>query len=174
VDGGVHRLLIVTGFVALASLTGGGRAAADPLWQAEVRAGYGIAMGGSGARMSTRPSPVTLAAIAAVATSVEPPLSGYGGLLVEALDRNSVGSVFGIKWTPHDSRLRLAGGGTWLIAPYMLFGATASVGACARWKPRIAVCGDIQLTAYFAGDDLADGRSVTQAQLAVGLVFDAL
>lgn len=170
----MQRSLIVTGVVALASPTAGGRAAADPLWQAEVRAGYGIAIGGSGARMSTRASPVTLAAIAAIATSVEPPLSGYGGLLVEALDRNSVGSVFGIKWAPHDSRLRLSGGGTWLLAPYMLFGATASVGACMRWKPRIGVCGDLQLTAYFAGDDLADGRSVTQVQLGAGLVFDAM
>jgi len=145
-----------------------------PLWQAEVRAGYGVAMGGSGSRMSTRPTPLTLAAIASFAFNEEPLLYGYGGLLVETLDRNAVGAVFGVRFSPQGSRLRLSGGGTWMVAPATLFGATASGGACMRWKPRIGLCGDVQLTAFFAGSDLADGRAITQAQLVVGMVFDAL
>ena len=36
------------------------------------------------------------------------------------------------------------------------------------------VSGDLQLTAFIAGSDLADDRPVTQAQLVAGLVFDAL
>jgi len=145
-----------------------------PLWQAEVRAGYGVAVGGSGSRMSTRATPLTLAAIASFAFNEEPRLYGYGGLLIETLDRNAAGATFGVRFSPRGSRLRLSGGGTWMVAPYMLFGATASGGACMRWKPSIGLCGDVQLTAFFAGNDLADGRAVTQAQLVVGMVFDAL
>ena len=144
-----------------------------PLWQAEVRAGYGLAMGGSGIRMSRRATPLSLAAIGAFAFNEEPLLYGYGGLIVETLDRNAAGAVFGVRFSPKDSRLRLSGGGTWMVAPSMLFGATASAGACVRWKPRIGLCGDVQLTAFFAGGDLADGRAITQVQLVVGMVFDA-
>lgn len=147
---------------------------ADPLWQAEVRAGYGIAVGGSGDRMSTRPTPLTLSAVAAFAFNAEPPLMGYGGLLVETLDRNAVGSTFGVRIALPGSKLRLSGGGVWMFAPFMLLGATASGGTCKQMKPRLAVCGDLQLTAYFAGDDLAPGRTVTEAQLVFGVVFDAM
>lgn len=163
----------VTALAALAVLAGA-PAAADPLYQAEIRAGYGIAVGGSGAAMSTRATPVTLAAIAAFAFNEQPPLFGYAGLLVETLDRNSAGAVFGVRYTPPQSRLRLAAGGAWVVAPYMLFGASASGGLCMRWKPRIGVCGDLQVISYFAGSDLADGRAVTQAQLVAGMVFDVL
>jgi len=148
-------------------------AAADPLWQAELRAGYGIAVSGSGAGMSKRATPLTLSAIASWAFNDEPPLFGYAGLLVETLDRNAVGSVFGVRLSPRGSRLRLTGGGAWLVAPYTLWGATTSAGACMRALSR-TVCGDLQLTAYFAGSDLAEGHSVTQAQLVFGVVFDAM
>jgi len=149
-------------------------AAAEPLWQAEIRAGYGVATGGSGARMSTRKTPLTLAAIAAFAFNEEPLLYGYGGLLVETLDRNEAGATFGIRYSPRGSRVRLSGGGTWMVAPESLFGATASGGVCMKWKPSIGLCGDVQLTAFIAGSDLAAGRAVTQAQLVAGMVFDAL
>ena len=149
-------------------------AMAEPLWQAELRLGYGIAVGGNGARMSTRPTPLTIAADVLFAFNEDPPLWGYGGLVVETLDRNSVGTVFGVQLRPHDSRLRFTGGGVWLVAPYMLFGATASGGACMHATRLLNVCGDVQLTAYVAGNDLADGRTVTQAQFMLGMVFDAL
>ncbi|HET7499841.1 MAG TPA: hypothetical protein VFK02_02530 [Kofleriaceae bacterium] len=167
----MHRLAVPS-LAALAIVSAAGPVAADPLWQAEVRAGYGIAAGGSGAAMSTRPSPVTLAAIATLAFDDEPPLSGYGGLLVEALDRNSVGSVFGVTLAPRASRIRLSAGGAWIVAPYTLLGATASGGACVHVASRIRVCGDLQLTAYFAGSDLAEGHTVTQVQLVAGMVLD--
>jgi hypothetical protein len=147
---------------------------AQPLWQAEVRAGYGLAVGGRGTQMSRRATPLTLAAIAAYAFSAAPPLAGYGGLLIETLDRNAVGATFGVQLTPTGSRLRLSAGGATLVAPYTLWGATASAGACMRATARTAICGDAQLTAYVAGSDLADDHTVTQGQLVVGLVFDAL
>jgi hypothetical protein len=170
----VRLLSQLASLAALAALRPGVIAAADPLWQAEARAGYGIAMGGSGSGMSTRATPLTLAAIVAFAFQDDPPLAGYGGLLVETLDRNAVGTMFGVTLAPHGSRLRLSGGGAWLIAPYSLIGATASGGMCLRQTSRLGLCGDVQLTAYFAGSDLADGHTVTQAQLVFGVVFDAL
>ena len=122
---------LVYALSALAAAVGGlGSSAADPLWQAEVRAGYGIAVGGGGAQMSARPSPLTLAGTVAFAFNEDPPLAGYGGLAVETLDRNAVGSVFGVQLWPHDSHLRLAAGGIYLFAPYTLWGATASIGLC--------------------------------------------
>jgi len=162
---------------ALAALVGwvgsSADAAADPLWQAELRAGYGVAVSGSGMALSTRPTPLTLAATVAFAFNEEPPLAGYGGLMIETLDRNAAGTVFGVQLTPHGSPLRLSAGGVWLVAPYTLWGATASAGACMHATARVGLCGDVQLTAYVAGTDLAGGRTVNQAQFVIGMVFDA-
>jgi hypothetical protein len=155
----------------LASL--GSRAAADPLWQAEVRAGYGIAMGGSGEWLSQRPTPLTLAMIARFAFNEDPPLSGYGGLLIETLDRNAAGAVFGVQLTPAGSPLRLSAGGSWIATPYTLWGPTTSLGVCVRATARTSLCSDLELTAYVGGSDLPEGRTVTQGQLVLGVVFDA-
>ncbi|HZJ67135.1 MAG TPA: hypothetical protein VFD36_26695 [Kofleriaceae bacterium] len=147
---------------------------AEPLWQAEVRAAYGLAVSGSGTQMSARATPLTVAGIAAFAFNEDPPLSGYGGLTVEMLDRSSVGTLFGVMLRPHGSHLRLTGGGVYVFAPYTLWGATASMGLCFHITPRTGMCADAQLTAYFAGSDLADGRTSTAGQGVLGLVFDAL
>ncbi|TMQ08738.1 MAG: hypothetical protein E6J90_32775 [Deltaproteobacteria bacterium] len=149
-------------------------AAAEPLWQAEIHAGYGLAVAGSGAAMSARPTPLTVTALVAFAFNADPPLAGYGGLVVEALDRNAVGVSAGIKLSPHGSRLHLAGGGVVLLAPYTLLGIDVSGGACVHATPTVSLCGDLRLTAFLAGSDLGDGRTVTQGQLVAGLVFDAL
>jgi hypothetical protein len=148
--------------------------AADPLWQAEIHAGYGLAFTGGGDQLRWRTTPLTLTAIIAVAFNVDPPLAGYGGLTVETADRNAAGVVFGVQLSPHGSHLHLAGGGTALVAPYTLWGATASAGACVHATPAVGLCGDLQLTAFIAGSDLPDGRTVTQTQLVAGMVFDAL
>ena len=148
-------------------------AAADPLWETELRAGFGVAMSGSGTQMSTRPTPLTVAAIVSWAFNAEPPLWGYGGLAVETFDRNAAGTVFGVTLKPGGGPLRLSGGGSVMIAPYTMWGATASLGACVHATQRFGLCGDAQLTAYVAGSDLPDGRTVTQAEIVVGLVFDA-
>ena len=150
------------------------RAPLDPLWQAEVHVGYGLAMSGSGTRMSKRPTPLTVSAIVGFAFNSEPPLFGYGGLVAELLDRSAIGGVFGVKYAPRGSRMHLAGGGSVLLAPDSLLGATASGGMCRRQRPSLGLCGDVQLTAYFAGGDLAPGRAVTQIQLVLGAVFDVL
>ncbi|HEX3765001.1 MAG TPA: hypothetical protein VHW23_40175 [Kofleriaceae bacterium] len=146
----------------------------QPLWQVELHAGYGLAVGGNGDQMSRRPTPLTLTAIAAIAVNDDPPLAGYGGLVVETLDRNAAGLVFGVELHPHGSRLHLSGGGEYVVAPYTLWGATASGGACFHTARTVALCGDLQLTAFITGSDLPDGATATQVQLVLGMVFDAL
>jgi hypothetical protein len=160
--------------VVLATAAPARHAPADPLWQAEIHAGYGLALSGASDQMSRRPTPLTITAIAAFAVNADPPLAGYGGMVVETLDRNAAGVVAGVELSPRGSHLHLAGGGIALVAPYTLWGATASAGACAHAAHGIALCGDLQLTAFVAGSDLGDGRSVTQGQLVAGMVFDAL
>jgi hypothetical protein len=148
-------------------------AAADSLWQAELRAAYGLAMSGAGAEMSTRTTPLTLAAVVTFAFNEEPALAGYGGLVIETLDRNAAGVLFGVQLTPGHSWLRLAAGGVRIVAPYTLWGATASLGACGHVLRRFALCSDVQLTSYVGGSDLADGHVINQAQLVLGVAFDA-
>lgn len=158
------------GFVLVLMLMSPARA--DSLWEAELRLGYGVSLGGSGGMTSTRPTPLNVTAIGSVAVREEPRMYAYGGLVVETLDRNAVGAVAGVRLAPPDRAIRLAAGGAWLFAPYSLWGVTASGGACRRGS--VAICGDVQLTAYFAGSDLAEGRTVTQVQAVLGIVFDAL
>jgi hypothetical protein len=160
--------------VVVAALGSSRPSAAEPLWQAEIRAGFGVAVSGNGTQMSTRTTPLTVAAIAAFAFNEDPPLAGYGGFTVEMVDRSSVGTVFGVTLRPHDSHLRLSGGGVYIVAPYTLWGVTASAGLCFHITSRTGLCADAQLTAYFAGSDLADGRTSTAGQGLLGLVFDAL
>lgn len=146
----------------------------EPLAQVELHAGYGIAVGGNGDQMSRRPTPLTLSALIAIAVNDAPPLSGYGGLVVETLDRNAAGAAFGVEFHPRGTKLHLAGGGEYIAAPYTLWGATASAGACFHTGRTAALCGDVQLTAFIGGSDLPDGVATTQVQLVVGMVFDAL
>jgi hypothetical protein len=160
---------------ALAAAFGSIRSsAAEPLWEAELRAGYGLSVGAVGERMSVRATPVTIAATVAFPFNEEPRLAGYGGLMVETLDRNGVGTVFGVILSPHDSHLRLAGGGTYLFAPYTLWGASVSIGLCFQLSSRTKLCSDLQATAYFTGSDLPDGGTVTDSKFVLGLGFDAL
>ncbi|HEY0192627.1 MAG TPA: hypothetical protein VGC42_16020 [Kofleriaceae bacterium] len=146
----------------------------DPLWQAELRLGYGVELGGSGDRMTTRSSPVTLAAIASFAVQDEPRILGYGGFIGELYNRNAAGATGGISYAPHGTSVRLSGGGIAFVAPYSLVGATASGGLCRKREPPLQLCGDVQVTEYFAGSDLASGHAVTQIQLVLGAVFDVL
>lgn len=147
-------------------------AAAEPLWAAEVRAGYGVSMSSSSGMLGARTSPLTLGANVAVATRVDPPLSVVGGLFVEALDRTSVGVNAGLRLTVADS-LRLTGGVATVVAPYTLWGATLAAGTCLRTSAKMSLCGDVELTSYLAGNDLPEDGAVTQVQLIGAVRFDA-
>ncbi|MCX5745820.1 MAG: hypothetical protein NT062_25370 [Proteobacteria bacterium] len=162
----MRRAVLVVGILMSAA-----SARADSLWDAELRFGYGVSVGGSQGMTTTRASPLTIAAMASYAFEQEPPLSTYGGLTIETLDRTSIGAVAGIKLA--SGPLRLAAGGAWIFAPATLWGATGSIGTCKRVAKTIQACGDVQLATYFAGTDLPHGAAVTVIQLAMGLVIDA-
>jgi hypothetical protein len=70
--------------------------------------------------------------------------------------------------------IRVSAGATYMFAPFTLWGATAAVGGCARGKfGQLGLCGDLEMTAFFAGTDLAEGRTVTQISAKLGVSFDA-
>ena len=148
----------------------GGAAAADPLWDAELRLGYGFELASGDGMTAPHSAPLTVEGIAAFAVQEEPKLYGYGGFVVETLDRNSIGATGGIQLA-HDS-LRARIGGLWLFAPYTLWGANASAGACKPMGGSLRMCGDLALTEYFAGTDLVKGHAVTQLQLVFSVVID--
>jgi hypothetical protein len=158
--------------MAVASI--GGSAHAEPLWEAELRFGYGMALGAGGGMTTRRATPLTITALGSMAIEEQPPLSAFGGLVVETLNRSSVGATGGVRLAALDGKVRVAGGATYVFAPYTLWGATASVGACKRGKKGFGLCADAALTAFFAGTDLAEDRTVTQIQGTLGMVFDAL
>jgi hypothetical protein len=164
-DEGVRSLVILATLMSTAS--------ADPLYEAELRVGYGLAVGGGDGMTTKRTTPLTLAAVAAIAINEAPPVSAYGGLVIETLDRSSAGVMAGVRLSPRDSMFRLAAAGTWIVAPYTLWGAIASAGACKRVGAGWSACGDLQLTTYVAGTDLPEGHTVTQIQAVLGMVFDA-
>jgi hypothetical protein len=139
------------------------------LWEAELQLGYGVARRGSPEMAATTASPVTLTALGAVAISDDPPALAFGGLTVETLERSSVGMIAGARLEPTSLPVRLRGGGVWMFAPLTLWGAQGSAGACLSGS-KFAVCGDLQLTAYFAGTGLPADETELQIQFALGFV----
>ena len=147
---------------------------APPLWSVELSFGKGVEMGGGGEMTTTRGGPLTVSATVAIAIRDEPWLNAYGGMVAELIDRNAVGAAAGIQLPVHGTPLRLSGGATYMFSPFTLWGASAAVGGCARKLGQLKLCGDVELTAFFAGTDLAEGRTITQVQVKLGVAFDAL
>ncbi len=139
------------------------------LWEAELRLGGGVAHGGHETMATNRPAPLTVSAIAAIAVQDEPRVYGFGGIVAETLERTAIGTVAGGRLAVHDTPVRLSGGGVWMFAPKTLWGATASVGACSG-SGMFAVCGDVQLTAYFAGTALAKDDAEVQLQFVIAFM----
>lgn len=148
-----------------------GEAAAESLGEAELRLGYGLALSGSGEMTSARATPLTLSATGAVAIEEQPRVVAFGGMFVEAVDRATAGVTSGVRLTA--GPLRISAGGTAVLAPHTLWGATASGGLCRHAAEHVELCGDLQVTAFLAGSDLADGHTVTQVQAVLGVVIDA-
>ncbi len=147
-----------------------GTAHADPLWDAELRLGYGFAVAGGDGMTAPRSAPLTIEGVAAVAIQDEPRLFAYGGAFVETLDRNSIGGVGGLQLAAGPIRLR--GGGAYVFAPYTAWGAQASGGTCKRMSSSVRGCADLEITEYFAGTDLVKGHAETQIQLVFGVAID--
>ena len=165
----VKSILTLGVVVALA-----GPARAESLWEAELKVGYGLALGaetGMDTNASKRPSPLTLTATGSMEISDEPIISTYGGFAVETIARNTFGFVGGLRVAVPGTAVRIAAGAVWVYAPATRWGATASVGTC-HMRKAVGFCGDLQLTAYIAGSAIESGHSVTQIQAVLGMVFD--
>jgi hypothetical protein len=165
--------LALAATILLAALAS--RAAAEPaLVDVEVRAGYGVEVGGGGGAAVVRPSAMTIGARVAYAIYQEPATWAYVGGMTEAGGHSSAGLVAGVRLVPGGGSFHLEGGGLWIMAPYSLYGAIASAGICTRAKASLHPCLDLEATVLVAGDDLSTGRPVTQWQLVLGMRFDAM
>ncbi|HVV83436.1 MAG TPA: hypothetical protein VHE35_10210 [Kofleriaceae bacterium] len=140
------------------------------LISAEVRAGYGVAVGGGAGRASVRGAPLVLGARVAFAVRDQPRLSGYGGIIVETLDRTGVGGDGGIVVEPRP-RLRLRAGAVAMVAPYHLYGGEVGGGRCLRGATRI--CLDVDADVFVGGSDLPSGGAAMQLLVGLGIGFDA-
>ncbi|MEO8549527.1 MAG: hypothetical protein ABI678_06125 [Kofleriaceae bacterium] len=141
-----------------------------PLWDAELRLGYGLQVSSGDGMTAPRAAPLTVEGLAAFAIQEEPRLYAYAGGVVETLDRSAIGASGGIQ--VESGPMRLRGGAVYFFAPYTLFGATASGGGCHHVAKAVRLCADVALTEYFAGTDLVQGHAATQIQLVLGMVFD--
>jgi len=141
-----------------------------PLWDAELRLGYGIQVASGEGMTTPRAAPLTVEGLAAFALQDDPLVYAYAGGVVETLDRSAIGASGGVQIESGPMRLR--GGAVYFFAPYTLFGATASGGGCHRMGKTLRACADVALTEYFAGTDLVQGHAATQVQLVLGMVFD--
>jgi hypothetical protein len=142
----------------------------QPLWTGEVRLGYGFEYVGGANETSAHSAPLTIEGLASYAFNDDPWLYGYGGFLIETLGRNSIGGIGGVQIASGSLRARL--GGVGIVAPLSLYGMNASGGICKKLSKVIKGCGDLSITEYFAGKDLAEGHAVTQVQLVFGMVVN--
>jgi hypothetical protein len=141
-----------------------------PLWDAELRLGYGVQVASGDGMTSPRAAPLTIEGNVAFEIQEDPSLYAYAGGIVETLDRSAMGASGGVQIQSGPMRLR--GGGVYFFAPYTLFGAVVSGGGCHRMGKSERVCGDLALTEYFAGTDLVQGHAATQIQFVISMVFD--
>lgn len=140
----------------------------EPMWELELQLGYGAARRGTAKMAETKPGPLSFAALGAVAINEEPHAFAYGGLVGEAKERTGVGVTAGGRIELRELPIRLSGGGVWMFAPDTLWGAQAAAGSCLGGS--IAICGDVALTAYFAGTGLPADETEVQLQFVLGFV----
>lgn len=116
---------------------------------------------------------MTITALVDHAVVVEPWTSIFGGVVAEGYGRGSAGVMVGARVRPARGRLRIAGGVEALLVPASLYGPLASVGGCLPIDSFLNLCVDVEATLFVAGSDLPDGRIAGQAQLVLGIAFDA-
>ncbi len=143
--------------------------ATEPLWEAEIELGYGMSKTTSAEMVPASVGPMSFAALAAVAINDEPHAYAVGGLVGEAIQRYGIGVTAGARLVVPGTPVRLTGTGVWMVAPDTLWGASAAAGACFG-HGALGVCGDLQLTAYFAGTGLPKDELEMQVAFMIGFV----
>jgi hypothetical protein len=142
-------------------------------WSAEVSVGYGAAIGGGAGAMVTRRSPLLVTLGGAVVVRDAPALAAHGAVLLETLDRSAFGVAGGVRLLRVGGGLRLGVSGVGMLAPFTLWGLAVKAGRCAGVTGGLHLCGDLGLTTYVAGSDLAPGQTASQVLLHLGVAFDA-
>ncbi len=69
-----------------------------PLWDAELRLGYGMQVSAGDGMTSPRSAPLTIEGLAAFALQEQPRLFAYAGGIAETLDRSAMGGSGGIQF----------------------------------------------------------------------------
>jgi hypothetical protein len=168
---GRMRSLLVLALIAASSVA---RAETTmSLVDVEVRAGWGLEVGGAAGQSVVKTSPMMFAARAAIAIQDEPAMWAYVGAMTEAGARSSAGVNAGVRFAPRE-HLRLSLGGLWITEPYSLFGGTLAIGSCLKASGAFHVCGDVEASLLWGGTDLPQGRSITQTMFVLGVRFDAM
>ncbi len=140
-----------------------------PLWEAEVKIGYGITQATEEGMSHTHKGPLLFSALGAVAVNDDPHVYAVGGLVGQAMDRTSIGVSAGARLVVPGTPVRLTGQGVWMVAPKTLWGATASGGACVG-KGSLGLCADVAVTAYVAGTALPKDELELQVAFLLGVV----
>jgi len=132
----------------------------------------GVEMGGA-SQMAMRASAMSIGARVGIAINDEPATWAVIGAMTETGGRQSTGLLAGLRLLP-GGPWRLGAAALYAPRPSSLFGAVASVGACARATGAMHLCGDLESTFLVGGAGLPGGRTVTELQLVLGVRFDAM
>jgi hypothetical protein len=139
---------------------------AEPIGIVEGRVGGGMAIGGGEGSSTLSIAPVYVGVYASHAVNAEPWTWIRGGIFMETYDRAAVGGTLGPrivlgKW--------IAGAAaTAVIAPFTLYGGNAQVGR--RFGKLVPA---LEMNVFPFGDDLPEGRVVSEFLLTVGFEVDA-
>lgn len=141
---------------------------AHPLWEAELQVGYGITKHTDEGMSHSAVGPMSFAALASIAINEEPRAYAVGGLVGETLERDAIGVTAGARLVVPNTPVRVTGAGVWMVAPKTLWGASAAAGAC--WgQGTLALCADVQMTAYVAGTALPKDELELQFAFVIGV-----
>jgi hypothetical protein len=139
---------------------------AEPIGIVEGRVGGGMAIGGGEGAATMKIAPVYVGVYVSHAFNAEPWTWMRGGIFIETYDRAAVGGTIG-------PRVAL---GKWLagaaasavVAPFTLYGGNAQV---ARRFGKLVPA--LELNVFPFGDDLPEGRVVSELLLTVGFEVGA-
>jgi hypothetical protein len=139
---------------------------AEPIGTIEARVGGGMAIGGGEGASTIKIAPVYVGVYANHAFNAEPWTWIRGGVFIETYDRAAVGATLGPrvalgKWTA-------GAAATAVFAPFTLYGGNAQV---ARRFGKLVPA--LELNVFPFGDDLPDGRVVSELLLTIGFEVDA-
>ena len=142
---------------------------AEPLGIVEARVGGGMAIGGGEGSATMKIAPVYAGVYANVAIRSEPYTWLRGGVFVETYDRAAVGATVGPRLAL--GRWTTGVAATAVLAPFTLYGGSAHIGR--RIGSGAALVPGLELNVFPLGDDLPEGRVVSELLLTVGFEVDA-